>query len=195
MIYNNNEITALTYSGYNIVRVYSCGDKLVFGEAPIIPKKYHLISTGGTEYSVDCCDYEGCNELTPHDVIIAGRTGMIKSIEVGECITIIGTNVFAGETGMTDVTLPSTIAYIRDVLLTGCTAMQTLTLLGETPPTFHSTIHNISCCGLFDIEKDPEEPPEVIPTGFKIYVPSIAVNAYKTATVWSRYANYIESIP
>ena len=34
MIYNNNTITAITYSGYDIVRAYSCEDKLVFGNEP-----------------------------------------------------------------------------------------------------------------------------------------------------------------
>lgn len=158
---------------------------------PVSPTEYKYTGTtsGGNEINIDCCEEPGCNELVAHDITEKSiQTGNLKTINVGECITSIGTDAFYGELNLTDVVLPNSLQYIKDVMLHGCTSMQTLTILTTTPPTFIGTGGNFY--GLFS--ENPQT--EVIPEGFKIKVPLESVMTYKTANVWSRYSDYIEAI-
>lgn len=157
--------------------------------------KYYVTTTGGTVYSAKCnCDVEDedydpmCYELVAHDIPVA-TTGDMKTATVGNCITVIGVDTFVHRNSLTDIYLPSSVGAIKNLLLEGCTSMQNLTIDRETPPTFYQ-MPGASGVGLFF----PTSAQEVIPSGFKIYVPSTAVNAYKTATTWERYSDYIFAI-
>lgn len=182
--YNKTEVDALISGLTNQIAFLTARINNCCGEYPVSPTdlRYTGTTTANTEVSLSCCTEPLCEELVAHSIVETTlATGNLKTINVGECITIIGTDAFTGETNLTTVILPSTVTYIRSAMLANCTSIQNLTLLATTPPTLNEG-------RLFGVE-------EQIPTGFKIYVPSIAVNAYKTATVWSRYANYIEAIP
>ncbi len=153
------------------------------GDYPVSPTdlRYTGTTTANTEVSLSCCTEPGCEELVAHSIVETTQaTGNLKTINVGECITIIGTDAFTGETNLTTVILPSTITYIRSAMLANCTSIQNLTLLATIPPTLNEG-------RLFGVE-------EQIPSGFKIYVPSSAVNTYKQASGWSTYENYIQAI-
>ena len=153
------------------------------GSYPVSPTdlRYTGTTTGGTEISLSCCTEPLCEELVSHSIVETTQaTGNLKTINVGECITIIGNDAFTGETNLTTVILPSTITYIRNAMLANCTSIQNLTLLATTPPT-------LSEGRLFGVE-------EQIPSGFKINVPATAVNTYKQASGWSTYSNIIETI-
>lgn len=164
-----------------------CGYSPVTGD-----NKYVATTTGGTTISGACCEPDeydpiSCDELDLHE--IAANTGQLRTINVGPCTKVIGNGLLTGEYNLTDVVIPSSVTAIKNTLLEGCTAMQTLTINRETPPAFHQTTGS-GGVGLFSAYPDAE----TIPTGFKIYVPASAVNTYKTATTWSRYANYIFAI-
>lgn len=164
-----------------------CGYSPVTGD-----NKYVATTTGGTTISGACCEPDEydpitCDELDLHE--IAANTGQLRTINVGPCTKVIGNGLLTGEYNLTDVVIPSSVTAIKNTLLEGCTAMQTLAINRETPPAFHQTTGS-GGVGLFSAYPDAE----TIPTGFKIYVPASAVNTYKTATIWSRYANYIFAI-
>lgn len=164
-----------------------CGYSPVTGD-----NKYVATTTGGTTISGACCEPDEydpitCDELDLHE--IAANTGQLRTINVGPCTKVIGNGLLTGEYNLTDVVIPSSVTAIKNTLLEGCTAMQTLTINRETPPAFHQTTGS-GGVGLFSAYPDAE----TIPTGFKIYVPASAVNTYKTTTIWSRYANYIFAI-
>ena len=164
-----------------------CGYSPVTGD-----NKYVATTTGGTTISGACCEPDeydpiACDELDLHE--IAANTGQLRTINVGPCTKVIGNGLLTGEYNLTDVVIPSSVTTIKNTLLEGCPAMQTLTINRETPPAFHQTTGSEGV-GLFSAYPDAE----TIPTGFKIYVPASAVNTYKTATTWSRYANYIFAI-
>ena len=164
-----------------------CGYSPVTGD-----NKYVATTTGGTTISGACCEPDEydpitCDELDLHE--IAANTGQLRTINVGPCTKVIGNGLLTGEYNLTDVVIPSSVTAIKNTLLEGCTAMQTLTINRETPPAFRQTTGS-GGVGLFS----PYPDAETIPTGFKIYVPASAVNTYKTATIWSRYANYIFAI-
>lgn len=167
-----SQIEALTIRISNCCSVY-----------PVSPTdlRYTGTTTADTEVSLSCCTEPACEELVAHSIVETTQaTGNLKTINVGECITIIGTDAFTGETNLTTVILPSTITYIRNAMLFGCTSIQNLTLLSTTPPT-------LSSGKLFGDN-------ETIPSGFKINVPATAVNTYKQASGWSTYSNIIETI-
>lgn len=153
--------------------------------------KYFATTIMGTTISGACCDPETytstCDELDLHE--IAANTGQLRTINVGSCTKVMGNGVLAGEYNLTSVVLPSSVTAIKGVMLEGCTAIQRLTINRDTPPIFHQ-IPQSSGVGLFDASPEME----VIPAGFKIYVPALAVDTFKQAETWSRYASIIEPI-
>lgn len=162
------------------------------GYTPIVgDNKYFATTIMGTTVSGACCDPETytstCDELDLHE--IAANTGQLRTINVGSCTKVMGNGVLAGEFNLTNVVLPSSVTAIKGVMLEGCTAIQRLTINRDTPPIFYQMPQS-SGVGLFDASPEME----VIPTGFKIYVPALAVDTYKAAETWSRYASIIEPI-
>lgn len=157
-------------------------------------KKYTGVTTANTEGSYDCnCDEDyddpACRELIAHELTAVFNprgVGKMKSVTVGECVNVIGVGCFTEETNLQTLILPPTITAIKNVLLGGCTSIQNLTLLGTTPPIFHAA-SGVGDTGLFN----PNEAP---PANFRIYVPTSAVNTYKSASGWSNYSSIIVGI-
>lgn len=75
---------------------------------------------------------------------------------------------------LTSVTMGDSVSRIEATAFNGCISLARFTIYTVTPPTIGSQV--------FDN----------IPT--TIYVPSESVNAYKTASNWSRYADRIQAI-
>lgn len=191
--YNNNNISEMHYSGFTIVRAYGCNGKLVYGEEPPTPPT----PTGMTGYkasgtTIDLGDFaveceEGWNELLSHDLPTASA---ITSIEVGTCINIIGSGALSYTSNVTSIILPATIEWLRNyTFLDGDTSIQSLTIYATTPPQFDNYVED-EWIDIFGYSY----PSSKAPAGFKIYVPSESVNAYKTATGWSHMADYIQAI-
>lgn len=192
--FNNNDIKEMHYSGYTIVRAYGCNGELVFGEEPPTPPvpptgfKVSGTTLNQGDFSKQCEESgQTANELLPHDMPTAS---IITKIEVGTCVNLIGTQSLANKPNVVDIILPSTITYFREYkFLVDDTTIQNLTIHATTPPQF-----------LNYIEDEAEDifgyryPSSKAPSGFKIYVPTSSVNAYKTATGWSHMADYIEPI-
>lgn len=77
--------------------------------------------------------------------------------------------------GIKNITLPSTVTTLRYSIY-GCDNLEWIELKGETPPTIND---NSSLTSL--------------PSLTAIYVPSSAVDTYKSANKWSDFANIITS--
>lgn len=82
---------------------------------------------------------------------------------------------FTYSSGIKSITLPSTLATLRYSIY-GCDNLEWIELKGETPPTIND---NSSLTSL--------------PSLTAIYVPSSAVDTYKSADRWSDFANIITS--
>lgn len=119
MIYDNNEITAITYSGYNIVRVYSCGGEVVFGEEPTPPPtptggtKLTCLNNSGNTYTLEC-DGNGTINRTEwvDDYWDKYKTGVrytVTDVIIGDCVTTVGTNAFQQLEALTAVTIPRSV--------------------------------------------------------------------------------------
>ena len=93
-------------------------------------------------------------------------------------ITKLYSYVFSGCSKLTNLIIPPTVLEIfSGALRIGSTTNKaTITFKGTTPPTITTDILNAKYLN-------------------KIYVPSSAVEAYKTATNWVNFADYIEADP
>lgn len=124
----------------------------------------------------------------------------LTSIIIPDSVTSIGSSAFSRCSNLTQVTLPNNITTLKSNTLYNCTKIKfltipesvttieynaigigrnvegdkaTITFLGTTPPTIHSTPFSINY-----IEK--------------IIVPKGCGDAYKSATNWANFADYIE---
>lgn len=113
----------------------------------------------------------GVNLETIGDNAFNGCT-LLEQIQWHDYIKTIGANAFKN-TKVENVVLPETLTSIGDGAFSGCSSMLQVVLLGKTPPRLSSNSHAFdgSTC--------------------KIYVPASAVNTYKNATGWSKYASRI----
>lgn len=99
----------------------------------------------------------------------------LKSVHIGSGITTLS-NIFSGCTSLTSLTIPVTVRKIESSALSNLgttTNKPTFTFLRTTPPTISRSTFNTSYLE-------------------KIVVPVGCGEAYKTATNWANFADYIE---
>ena len=111
---------------------------------------------------------------------------------------ILNYGTFASCPSLTKVIIPDSITDIDDATFSDC--------YGLTSVLIPNSITNIgsyafsNCCSVLEYHLLPTTPPTLahinafyrIVSGTKIYVPAASLEAYKTATNWSTYANYME---
>ena len=95
-------------------------------------------------------------------------------------VQTIGKQGFCECANLTTVTISTAITYIAAYAFYKCSGLTSFTIQATTPPTLEDY------SAFWDTQIDSG-------TG-SIYVPSESVNAYKTATNWSRYASRIQAI-
>ena len=127
--------------------------------------------------------FRGCESLTSMD-IQANVTEIpeefavecpLTSLTLPNTLQTIGRSAFIKANGLqiTELTIPASVTSIEDYAFVGNNASQmTLTVLATTPPTLGRNVFALA-------------------TGSVIKVPAASVAAYKAATNWSSYANYI----
>jgi hypothetical protein len=100
-----------------------------------------------------------------HTVIISDGTTSIQKSEFYKC------------TSLTSVTIPDSVTSIGKAAFDGCSILTSVYCKPTTPPTLGgSNVFNSNT------------------SGRRIYVPTGSVNAYKSATYWSKYASDIEGV-
>ena len=116
-----------------------------------------------------------------HLIVISGFTFIddsafngcsgLTSVTIGNGITSIYNFAFSNCSGLTSVTIPDSMTSIRKGAFSYSSSLTSVTIKSTTPPTLSS---------------------DAIPTTIeKIIVPKSAINAYKSAAVWSQYADKI----
>lgn len=99
----------------------------------------------------------------------------LTSINIPEYVTRIEGMMFYQCRSLSSIVIPSNVSRIDGQSFYGCTGLTSITSLATTPPTGGSS--------MFDNTND-----------CPIYVPTEAVEAYKTATYWSDYVDRIQAI-
>lgn len=97
----------------------------------------------------------------------------LMSVTISNTVTSIGNNAFNGCYSVSQLTIPSGVTSIENSAFGNCYGMKEYHFLPTTPPTLGTNAFG-------NIQSD-----------CKIYVPAESLEAYKTATNWSTYANYM----
>ena len=130
--------------------------------------------------------FQSCRSLPsvniPDTVTVIGQYAFnacngLSSVIFGRGVTTIGQGAFFGCTSLTSIDIPSGVTSIGLNVFNNCSSLSSVTVQAATPPSLGS--------GTFDNNA----------SGRKIYVPSQSVAAYKAATIWKNYKDYIEAIP
>lgn len=129
MIYDNNEITAVSYSGYNIVRIYSCGGELVFGNEPTPPifkGKFMAEYSSGDTYNLEC---NGSSTLVRSETHPAQYDQADMRIAViGDCVTRIGDNALNELYNLTSVVIPVSVTEIGKQAFSECDSLTNIAI-------------------------------------------------------------------
>lgn len=137
-----------------------------------------------TNISYQC--FNGCTNLViknlslPHITSIGSngfwRVKITNIVDLGEITEITSNYIFANNSSLKTVILPSAITSIGNNAFNSCGTVDSFTCLAVTPPSLGSNVF-------------------LSTTLTKIYVPAGSVQAYKEASGWSSYASKIEAIP
>ena len=134
------------------------------------------------------CAFRGCSSLTsvtiPDSVTtIRGKAfegcSSLTSVTIPDSVTKIGDYAFRDCSSLTSVTIPDSITTIGNNAFYGCYRLTSVYCKATTPPAV--TLGYYGWCA-FDENS----------SGRKIYVPTESVEAYKSASGWSKYADAIE---
>ena len=137
-----------------------------------------------TNISYQC--FTGCTNLViknlslPHITSIGSngfrRVKITNIVDLGEITEIPANYIFANNSSLKTVILPSAITDIGANAFNSCGTVDSFTCLAVTPPSLGTNVF-------------------LSTTLTKIYVPAGSVQAYKEASGWSSYASKIEAIP
>lgn len=118
--------------------------------------------------------------IIPNSVITIGDSAFsncdkLTSVDIPNSVTTIGSAAFMVCRQLTSVTIPNSVTKIESHTFEQCRSLTSLTIKATTPPSlsssaFYSTNNN-----------------------FIIYVPAESLDAYKTASGWSSYADRIQT--
>lgn len=100
----------------------------------------------------------------------------LTSVTIPNSITTINNNAFRNCIELISVTIPNQVTTIGRYAFWNCTKLTSITCLAVTPPSIQSNTFYQT-------------------TLEAIYVPAESVEAYKTASNWSTFANIIQAIP
>ena len=132
--------------------------------------------------------------------VIGFRHGVFKnntnitSVNIPSTVTNLPNNLFEGCTKLSSVTIPSSITNLTDNMFKGCTSLTSYTI----PISITSIGNNVfnGCTNLKSLTFNVTEPATLVntnslPYDVTLYVPTDAVDAYRTADKWSDHKDQI----
>ena len=161
-----------------------------------------------TVTTIGKCAFMGCSGLTSIDIpdsvtTIGSRAfyfcSSLTSVTIPSGVTSIGDSTFHRCYSLTSVTIPNSVTSIGDFVFYYCNSLTSVTI-----PSGVTSIGNYafdSCSSLTSVICNATTPPTCGVSVFyntndcPIYVPASAVDTYKAASNWSRYASRIQAIP
>jgi hypothetical protein len=124
----------------------------------------------------------------------------LTSITIPDSVTSIGNDAFAYCSNLESIDLPSDLTTIVSSLFQSCVKLSSITIPSKVTNIKNNTFYD--CKNLKSIILEPEPPPTLNSSSLLngvhadccVYVPSESLEAYKTATNWSAFADRIFAI-
>ena len=140
------------------------------------------VTTIGDRAFYECFDLTSV--IIPDSVTTIGRFAFahcssLTSVTIPDSVTTIGEGAFSGCSSLTSVTIPDSVTTIGVGAFLDCSSLTSVYCKATTPPT--AILYNDGYWYTFDENT----------SGRIIYVPTESVDAYKSATGWSDYADAI----
>lgn len=159
--------------------------------------KFSATYSDSSTYTIPCAS-GGTLTLAETSASTAPFTSMV-SATVGNCVAIVGDNAFSGFTSLSSVTVSEGVVRLKDEVFSECSSLKNVDLPSTT--TYIGGYAFYHCSSLESLTVRAVEPPTLggyallgTSTAKKIYVPAESVEAYKTASRWNNYSNYIQAI-
>ena len=123
----------------------------------------------------------------------------LTSVTIPDGITEIDYYTFINCSSLTSVTIPDSVTEIGDWTFSACTSLTSVTIPYSVTKIGQGAF--FECSGLTSVYCKPTVPPSSVDNHMmfnsnasdrKIYVPTASVEAYKSASGWSDYVDYIE---
>ena len=152
---------------------------------------------------------------------VRGARNMLQSVEIGDGVTSIGNSAFQSCYSLASITIPGGVTSISNYAFQSCYSLASITIPdGVTSISIYAFAYcyslasitipgGVTSIGSKSFQKCeyvkeyhllPTTPPTLsktdaftgIPSDCVIYVPTGCLDAYKTATNWSTYADYMQ---
>ena len=145
------------------------------------------VTIGNSVTTIERAAFSGCSSLA--------------TVTIGDSVTTIGNNAFSDCSSLTNLTIPNSVTTIGNFAFDDCSSLTSVTI-----PDSVTTIGNWAfywCRRLISVYCKPTTPPVASieedswwafysnASDRKIYVPTASVEAYKSASGWSDYADCI----
>ena len=131
--------------------------------------------------------FQGCNSLT--------------SITIANGVTRIASNAFRSCYSLASITIANGVTSIADSAFNGCYSLTSITIPNSVTRIASNAFRFCYSVAFYDFSNHTSVPTLAntnaftnIPADCQIRVPASLVDAWKTATNWSTYANYIVGV-
>lgn len=196
---SRSEVSGYSNTAENVVITNSCssiadGAFSGFTAAGFV-RIPNTVTTIGNSAFTSCSAMTECQ--IPYGTTSIGNSAFIgctslNGVDIPNTVTSIGVSAFSDSHNFRYVSIPSSVTSIPDYCFYNCDGLSDVEL-----PSSITTIGNSAfaeCSGLYSFTVNNIVPPTLGTGAFyntnnslKIYVPSTAVNTYKTASGWSSY--------
>lgn len=129
----------------------------------------------------DCCSLSSItisDSVTSIEMCAFFNCNSLSSINIPDSVTSIQGSVFTNCSSLSSITIPNSVTSIDLLAFSECGFVKVYNILPATPPSLRSE-------NAFMGSSD-----DCI-----FYVPAESVDAYKTASQWSKYADRIQALP
>lgn len=186
-IYLGNTNVGSLFRGASNVSIYLGENKVYPLEEPSF--KWKATYSDSSVTSAEC---DSSSEIVSGEINLTN----LVSVEIGDCTTSIGGwGTFTSCTSLTSVTIPDTVTSIGQGAFFGCSNLTNINIPSGVTSIDGSAF--LQCTSLTSITVNAVTPPTLGASNVfdgstcPIYVPCESVEAYKSASGWSTYADRI----